>query len=98
MCLGRSVFHSDFITLYASIYRKDTKMRRKLLIPCPNCNGGESKYFKTEVICPYCKGTKQVDILNHHAVLGITDERNVNVREFLNGPRFQEYLIAKHRM
>jgi hypothetical protein len=74
-------------------------MRRKLMITCPQCEGGNSKYFREIVTCGYCGGSEKVNILDHHKILGITDERAENVRTFVNDPRFVEYLetIAKKK-
>jgi len=72
-------------------------MRRKLLIPCPSCNEGKSQYYRdAKITCQYCRGAREVDILEHHALLGITDERHSNVKSFIADPRFTEYLTAKH--
>lgn len=72
-------------------------MRKKLMIACPNCNGGNSQYYREiGVSCSYCKGAKEIDILEHQKNLGVTDERNANVKSFISDPRFMEYLIAKH--
>jgi len=74
-------------------------MSRKLQIFCPQCTGGNSKYFyehKT-ITCSYCGGVKKVDILDHHKVLNIVDERNDNVKAFVEDLRFIEYLEAKNK-
>ena len=69
-----------------------------LLIGCPACDSGDSKYFygdqaeinrsihnKTEEICSYCKGKKKVNIFLHYKTLNITkdDERFKNVQDFI---------------
>jgi len=72
-------------------------MRKKLYIPCPQCQGGDSKYFRAEgVSCSYCRGARTVDILFHHRRLNIEDDRNANVKSFVNDPRFQDYLESKY--
>lgn len=71
--------------------------RTKLMIPCPQCEGGDSKFFYEQkaAICSYCDGTKKVNIFDHHKTLNITDERYTNVSAFVADPRFTEYLEAK---
>lgn len=74
-------------------------MRRKLMIPCPQCEGGDSKYFYDTKLatCTYCGGVKKIDIFEHFRVIGVEDERRDNVRSFVNDPRFTEYLEAKSK-
>ena len=71
--------------------------RNKLLIPCPQCEGGNSKFYYTDrsAVCSYCNGSKKVNILDHHRTLNITDERNKNVQAFIADERFGEYLNSK---
>lgn len=72
-------------------------MRRKLMIPCPQCEGGDSKYFYDHkaATCSYCGGTKRVSIIDHHKTLAIVDDRHVNAMAFINDTRFVEYLERK---
>jgi len=75
------------------------KSRRKLYIQCPQCQGGNSKYYYKlrEEQCSYCKGNKDVDILFHFRTLDIHDERLYNVEEFIQSDRFFEYMDMKNR-
>ena len=66
-------------------------MKRRLLIPCPQCTGSTSDFFKLNT-CSYCGSTKKVDILEHMKVLNINDDRLHNVKCFIADPRFIEYL------
>jgi hypothetical protein len=74
-------------------------MRRKLMISCPQCEGGDSKFFYEQKlsVCSYCNGLKKVNIFDHHHTLGIADERHTNVAAFVSDPRFTEYLEAKSK-
>ena len=74
-------------------------MRRKLLIPCPQCEGGESKFFyeNKAATCSYCGGLKKVNIFDHHQTLKIEDERHDNIKAFVGDSRFTEYLEAKNK-
>lgn len=70
-------------------------MKRILKIACPQCIGGTSDYFKTAT-CSYCNRTKEVNILDHFRILGINDERLENVKNFIQDPRFVEYMGTKN--
>lgn len=72
-------------------------MRRKLSIPCPQCQGGDSEYYYTQkaAVCTYCGGTKEVNILDHFKTIGIVDSRLDNVKSFVGDVRFFEYLESK---
>lgn len=72
---------------------------RILRIPCPQCEGGESQFFYTEraMICSYCNGMKEVNILDHFNTIGVSDERLENVKSFIDDPRFVEYLETRSK-
>ncbi len=69
-------------------------MRRRLMIPCPQCTNSETDFFRFNT-CSYCNGKKEVDILHHFRMLDITDDRLENVKDFIKDPRFIEYLETK---
>jgi len=73
--------------------------KRSLQILCPQCEGGDSRYFYEHkaATCSYCGGVKKVDILDHHKALNITDVRHENVIAFVTDSRFIEYLEAKNK-
>ena len=72
-------------------------MRRKLVIQCPQCQGGESDYYYVQkaAVCSYCGGSKEVNILDHFKTIDVTDSRLDNVKAFIGDVRFFEYLESK---
>ena len=74
-------------------------LRRKLMIPCPMCEGGDSRYFYEHKLatCTYCGGVKKVNIFDHHRALNVTDDRHENVKAFVADSRFTEYLEARSK-
>lgn len=90
-------FLTKFI-IFVNIFIGDP-MRRKLMIDCPQCDGGKSDYFygKKLATCSFCGGTKETDLFHLHQLLNIVDERNSNSLAFVNDSRFTEYLEARNK-